>query len=474
MLLQSVVNLAPDLLGPTTTQLPTRAVPPGLRVEAHGSLRALLPLAAQLDALNLASRRPSPFDTFAYLEAFVAHDEHARPGQAPLFLVAMEGDALVGFLALRRVPERLFGVPFTSISFLVGHDNDRPRVLSRPTDEARCAEAFYRHLLEVERGWDLLQLQEQDAASALLMPPPSLDLRRYFVRHFPNNPNGTIPVGYASIEAYVRACSKPRRRAFERSSRKLRDTGELELLIARDPRSTPAIFDLYLDLEQRSWKVHKDAHIGRHPERVRFFRRLLSADQPMKISLFLLMLDGLPIGGLVAGDFGGTRYGLEEAFDEDHRDLSPGNATMLLLIRDAIERSFSAVNLLGNYAYYKAQWQATITETQAVQVYRKGSLVHLKALAGQLWREIRAPITQRDVGFNLVRRGATRGAGEAAQGEIAPAAPRMQQARPPRDAERARARATIASLEASGATIERLGGADLRRALALGKREEAT
>lgn len=119
------------------------------RVVAYRSLADVTRFAARLDALNLASRRPSPFDTFAYLQNFVAHDEYKKPGEKMLFLVAFDGGDPVGFLPLREIPERLFGVPYTAIRFLMTHDNDRPRAVARPEDEARCCEAFYRHLFEV-------------------------------------------------------------------------------------------------------------------------------------------------------------------------------------------------------------------------------------------------------------------------------------------------------------------------------------
>lgn len=434
------------------SQAPTDRRAP--RVVAHRSLRALAPLAAQLDALNLASRRPSPFDTFAYLEAFSAHDEHAVPGQEPLLLVAFDGDAPVGFLPLRKVPRRVLGVPTTEILFLVGHDNDRPRIIARPEDEARCAEAFYRHLFTQERGFSLLHLNEQDAASALDALPASRDLRRYHLHRFPNNPNATLDLAYPSSEAYLEALSKNQRRQLHKDLRRLLAAGEVELVSSSDPGAVHALFDLYLDLEQRSWKSKIGGHIGRHPERVAFFRSLLEPDQPMSMRVDLLLLSGLPIAGYVSGAFEGRLYGFEEAYDEAYRDLSPGNVLLLMAVMEAIERRYRSLNLLGNYAYYKARWRATITETHAVQLFRKGSLLHLKLLGGEALRRLRPPITQGDVAFNLAKRELTEPEINAAPGE-----------RPERDEPRGRALAVLSALDAAGAGVERRGGADLRALL---------
>ena len=138
-----------------------------LVVRAFESLEALRPLTARLDALNLASRRPSPFATLAYLATFLAHDEDAHHGYQPLFLVAFEGEAPIGWMALRRQPGRLAGLQAHRIEFLVLHDNERPRMACREADEARCAAAFLRHLVEAERGWSLLEWMEQDEGSPL-------------------------------------------------------------------------------------------------------------------------------------------------------------------------------------------------------------------------------------------------------------------------------------------------------------------
>lgn len=427
-----------------------------LRVEVHRSLAEIRPLAPQLDAIALASRRPAPFDTFAYLQAFLANDEHAKPGREVLFLVASEAGSPIGFLPLQRVRERLLGVPHTTLQFLVTHDNDRPRVIARPEDEARCAEAFYHHLLEVERGWDLLQLQEQDAESALRELPRSLRLSRYRVRRFPTNPSSRLALGGRSLSDYLRDLreARPSRATtLEKRIRRLFREGRIELCLAADQVSLEGMFDLYLDLEKRSWKSKVDGHIGRHPKRIAFFRRLLEPDQPMRMGVSLMLLDGLPIAGLVTGTFAGESYFFEEAFDEGFKDLAPGNVMTLLLVRDAIEQGCRAIDMLGNYAYYKQQWLATVTETESVQLFRKGTLVDLKALAGEAWRWLRPPVTQRDVDFNLDRKRAE-DHGEASA-----------HARPDRRAEQGRAQATFEAIEAAGGQVTRLGGDALRRAL---------
>src|SRR4051812_38904408 len=139
----------------------------GLRIEVLRSLGAVAPLRDQIDALNLVSRRPCPFSTFEYLETFLAHDEYFAREDELLFLAAFDESRLAGYLPLRKFHDRRFVVPFGHVLPMISHDTDRPHVVARADDEARCCEAFYRYLLDRERGWDLLELPMQDEASGL-------------------------------------------------------------------------------------------------------------------------------------------------------------------------------------------------------------------------------------------------------------------------------------------------------------------
>jgi len=90
-------------------------------VTAYRALPPLRPLAPALEALNLASRRPSPFATLEYLETFLAHDEHAGPGRTPLVLVLEDQGRVVGWVALSVHEERVLGRRTRRVSFLATH-----------------------------------------------------------------------------------------------------------------------------------------------------------------------------------------------------------------------------------------------------------------------------------------------------------------------------------------------------------------
>jgi hypothetical protein len=424
-----------------TTPQPSHGAP--LLVRAYESLEALDGLAPRLDALNLASRRPSPFATLAYLRTFLANDEDAHHGYRPLFLVASEGEAPVGWVALRRQPARLLGLPAHRVEFLVLHDNERPHMACREADEPRCAAAFLRHLLERERGWSLLEWMEQDQGSPLVAAAEA-GARGCYLRRFDHNPNATIERSWADAGEYYRSLSKNFRASIRSGVNRLTAAGHIEFASTWAPAAAARLLDLHLDVEGRSWKGPAAAGVSRHPVRVGFFRALMAAGQPMRMGLRLMLLDGVPIACEINGEFGDTWYAMEGTYDEAWRDAGPGHLLFLMTMREALGRGVRAVNLLNNYAYVKRRYGATITETAAVQLFRPWTPLWAKARLGDLRRRLLGRgTTQADVDYNLVK-GRREGEGDEA------AAP--EAARPDRSASRRLAEEVLAG---AGGLVER-------------------
>ncbi len=441
---------------------PTKGV---LRVEALRSLSDVAPLRERIDALNLASRRPCPFSTYEYIQTFLAHDEYARPDKKLLFLAAFDGDQLVGYLPLCRSRDRIFRLPYHRLDVLVWHDTDRPHAVARAEDEARVCEALYRHLLKRERWWSYLELGMQDADSGLAKLPP-LNPLRYYARTFENMPNTTVPLSFASLADYFKTLAGPQRRNVSRLCRRLLAAGRAEVIACTDPLARDALLDLYLDLERRSWKEAAHAGIRRDPRRVELFRALCATGQPLELGFDLVLLDDLPIAGLVSGAFAGGLYGLEMAFDEAYDDLAPGHMLSIMAIRRGIEGRYRSFNFDGNYAYYKSRLGGVVTETKAIQIYRVGRLPWLKARGGELRRRLRPPPPEADK-FNPERRRAQTDGGEGGTAKSQPSA------RPERRQEREQARDALRELEAAGLRIDRLVGDKLERALPFSRKEAA-
>lgn len=375
-------------------------------------LRQLGWWAADLEALSLASRRKDPFSTLGFIRNNAAHPEW-YPGDKDAqlwFLLAIEHGRPVGYLALRRKIERVLGVQTAKLEFFVTHDNDCPQLVARTEDEPRVSAAMYEYLMSRGDEWSFLEFHQQDPGSALTPPPPGSAFEKYFARTFPTKENHTIPIVWPTLEEYFKALSTKFRGDVRRKARRILGAGKLTWLESDNPRTTPTLLELLRTVEARSWKSQHAIALGSHPDRLAYFRGLLAADQPMRIRISVLLLDGIPIAGSICGGYAETMYGLVVMFDDRVESLSPGVMVQMMMVRSAIAGKYHALNLLAGYGYYKSRWLAQPVPTRSGQLYRIGKPHFWKAILGafkrRLIERIAVPAEEKPK-FNLERRAVT-------------------------------------------------------------------
>jgi hypothetical protein len=299
------------------------------------------------------------------------------------------------------------GLRALQIDWLTAHTADRPHLVAGPGYANEASEAFYTYLLKRKPEWSLLEFQQQDEASPLFPPSAAIDLKGCRVRQWPNMENGTIPVRWKTVDEYFRAFSKKFRSNVSRQMRTLFSAGEVEFLMSSDPAITPHLFELYRAIEPRSWKSKVDTAIGRDPKWVEYYKGLLGARQPMRLSIHVLLLDGVPIAGLINGAFGRGLYALHIVYDQGLSRLAPGAAVLLMGMRHAIEGRYAFFDLLWGFGYYKTRWLAEMTQTRSVQIYRRGGVFFWQRMLGDLKRRLLGSGTRGEpVLFNPVSRDA--------------------------------------------------------------------
>jgi hypothetical protein len=347
-------------------------------------------LVEEANALNQNSTRPDPFSTLAYARNHMRHDD-CEEGGALWLLAAFRGNDLVGYVPMRLGRRRMLGLSYSTLSFLMTHDTDRPHLVARQDDLHEVAEAVYAYLISRGREWSLLEFYQQDAESPLLPPPRAADLKDYLVRDWPTLENGTIHMAWASLPEYVHALPRKFRCNVERQWRGLAGAGHLELLSSTEPAASRSLLDLYLSIESHSWKPAAQVDISRTPRRLAFLHSLLEDNQPMRISILLLMLDGVPVAGLINGRYLNGLYALHIVYDMRWARLSPGSAILLMGVGEAIDQGCAFFNLLSGFSYYKTSWLAEVTPTRIAQIYRRGSLPYWHRRAGDWWRRFASP-----------------------------------------------------------------------------------
>ena len=370
----------------------------------YHTLAEVRALRAEVNALNLGSTRPDPFSTFEFIEAFLTHDEPRSTLRSTLwFLTAVRGGRLVGYVALSRERRALFGLQCSTIGFAVTHDTDRPHVVAKAEDVGEVSDAFLRYLLERKLEWGLLEFQQQDNTSSIFPPPSSISRDGLAVRQWPSLANGTIQLRWPTFAVYLDSLTKKSRSNARRQLRSLLAAGIVEVLTSSDPSVTPVLLDLYRSVEPRSWKFTANATIGRHPSRIAYFQALLEPQQPMRVSIHLLLLDGIPVAGLICGSFQDGLYALHIIYDASLAAHAPGSLMLLMGIRHAIETRASFFNLLSGFGYFKVQWLATMTDARTGQIYRVARPLFWRRVVGDLVRRVLRPAATA-VQFNPARR----------------------------------------------------------------------
>jgi hypothetical protein len=378
-----------------------------IEVRCFESLEEAAFLREEINELNRCSARPDPFSTFEFFETFFRHEEFFPKGRGMSlwFLTASSAGKLIGYLALKRVTRKIMGIRTSMLGFLVTHDTDRPHLVAQVESLAAVSEAFYDYLLGRRTQWSFLEFQQQDDSSALFPPPAATDLHGYVVRQWPSLANGTIQVRWGTLAAYSKSLSKKFRGNVNRQLRNLLAAGDVQFLSSADASSTPALLELYMIVERHSWKAQANATICRHRQRVDYIESLLEAKQPMRVTIHILLLDGIPIGGFITGAFLTGLYALHVVYDDRHSRLAPGSAMLLMGVRQAIVGRYAFFNLLSGFAYFKARWLADITETRVAQVYRTGGVMFWHRWLGDWKRRILSDgVPERFALFNAVRR----------------------------------------------------------------------
>ena len=427
----------------------------GLSLSCFRSFDEAAPIRDALDEINRKSPRPDPFSTFDFLEHYYRYDEYFPGGKGFTLwlLVVFRGKEPIGYVPLKYTEERVLGLQASKVSFLVLHDTDRPHLVARAEDEHAVATTCYRWLADHGADWSLLEFHQQEASSPLAQLPPEFPQSRYRLAYWECHENSTLRMRWPSLAAYYAELSPNLRSSLARLSRRLSETGSTEVVSSRDPACLPTLFELYLQVEERSWKANAGAGVGRSPLREAYMRALLENPQLFEVDIKILLLDGVAVSGIMTGAFGKSRYLLQLSYDAALAKLGPGSPMLALCVRDSLLEGRAEFNFLNGFAFYKTRWLAEVTPTRIAQVYRRGSLPDWRRRLGDLKRRLeRRQESAAPIYGNPQRMAVEQGADsvEKAAGET------TWQASP------ARAKATAVALQSAGMAgkLQRLAPAD--------------
>ena len=299
-------------------------------------------------------------------------------------LLAFDGDALVGYMALEQKSQRVLGMRAVRLGWLTAYHSDRPHLVTHTGYDDAVSTAMYSYLLSRKPEWALLEFEQQDATSALRQLPDTAHSEGCRFRTWPNMANAMITLRWPNTAAYFAALSPKSRSNISRQMRTLLAAGEVELLSSSDPRCASVLFDLYCVIEAHSWKAHTDESFGGGQRWTAYYASLIDEAQPMRMVIQVLLLDGVPIAGMISGAFDNGLYALHTVYDERLASLAPGSAIFLMSLRLAIEGGYRFLNLLWGFGYYKERWLAQMTPTESLQIVRLGTPYYWRQQLGKM------------------------------------------------------------------------------------------
>ena len=382
-------------------QRAARADSMNLTVSSLDGVTSLERFAADIDRLNLASARPNPFLSSAFLLSYALRSEYYVPGKEERLYLIREGDRLIG-CAPMRISKNHFGIagalPMTagaSLRFLAPLDSEHPGILSAAEDGERVAAALIRCICD-EPGCGMLEFAGQQPGAVLYRVAHAAAGAKFRVRDIKVEPYNDIPIAWESLAAYFQSLVKKMRSNISRQARRLFSNGDVQLILAEGGAAVSAWFDVYCDLDSRSWKHNTASSIHRHPRRVRFYREIAAGKAGLYPEFIGVVLDGVLIAGLLMGSNSTSSphchgaWCLEMAYDQSKADLGPGQLLLLLAVGRAIEKNHTHLSFMQNFAYYKHRWGAEAIEVANVQLIRRASLHNVRASLGELRQKLRS------------------------------------------------------------------------------------
>ena len=380
-----------------------------LSVHSVAGITALHRYSSQIDRLNLASTRPNPFLSAAFLQCYALRMEYYTPGTEERLFLVWDNNQLIGCAPMRLSIENL-GIASAPLRFRRGRlqllavlDTERPGILSAPQDAERVAKALIRHICDHERGWGMLEFAGQLPGTALHRAVYASASAKFRAREIKVEPYNEITVIWKDLPAYFRSLAKKMRSNISRQARRLFKAGELELIFAEGASAVTNWFEAYCELDARSWKHGTAASIQRHPRRKRFYQEIVGGNGGLDPSFIGVILDGVLIAGLIGGSNATAAplchgsWCLEMAYDQSRADLGPGQMLLLLAVARAIEKGHGHLNFMQSFAYYKHRWGAEPIHVVNLQLIRRVSLHNLRASLGELRKRLRRPAKRRAI-----------------------------------------------------------------------------
>lgn len=335
----------------------------GLVIRCVTDSEALASSAAAWDRLVRGRINALPFNTYAWVSAFVEH--RLRPGESWACIQAWRGGDLLGVLPLTLRRARLLGCVRTIASTPFDDHTQFSSILTSQGTEDVVVPALLAEAVRLTPGLAMVELQGLRAES----PRPQESLRSQWRQlEVPSDEGGFLPIG-SDFAAYRASLSRRLRSNLNRATRKLVGHADVAFECTHGGDASTDALEEFMAVEAAGWKGASGTAIACSEDLVRFYatltRRLAASGW---LEWQTLRVDGRAIASALAVAMGARIFLVKVGFRPEFADLSPG----MLLVERVIERAFAdglnEVDFLTNPPWIQP-WQLQARTSEYVRLY---------------------------------------------------------------------------------------------------------
>lgn len=341
-----------------------------------GELRRLVP---EWESLSSDNPGGNIFLSPTFALNWLAHFQ----GRAGLqVLVVREAKKLVGLAPLMARKAMWGRFPVRHLQTLTNHESPCPGLLLSDAAGNRMPEII--EALENSVGsWDILQvdgLGEDEYVGFLKAMFPRRGLQVVGA--------GTRLFSYLRLEgdweSYLGGRTVNFRRTLRRTERAISARGHAEFVACGKNGGIEEAFETYCRIDLNSWKREDGVVIAGDDGLYDYYRRVVLDFAKAEGSwIFLLLVDGKPVAGIIGLVCHNKLYTLKTSFDIAYSDCSPGTVLMCRVIRLAYEERYEGIDFLGK-GEFTERWSRSSRSFRSLTVMRRNPFTLLVGVAKAL------------------------------------------------------------------------------------------
>jgi GNAT acetyltransferase-like protein len=333
-------------------------------------------------------------------------DTFKPDGQLYIILVK-EGSKAVALAPLMLDRGKIYGCSVRRLRGIANIYTERFDFILGSRPQEAC-ETIWRFLARHASEWDMLELRQVPEGAQVSQHVMRAAFEDQFLLgqwHSTDGPYIPIMPTQQSWDRYLKSLSKKHVSNLRGRAKGLHRLGTVQCEIVEGGEHLAEDLQEAFLLEAAAWKGQAGTAILNAPDRLNFYRRLLSlAAERGWLRLHFLTVNGKRIAVQMALQFQNKLYILKSGYDPHYAAFAPSLVLCEMMLREAWTRQLSEVDFLGSSERWKLEWAKQARAHCWLFVFpnrRRPRLLH------RLKFKV-VPRLQSNMAYRLLRMGGTR------------------------------------------------------------------